>query len=428
MTWAILLLTVLVGAVARFYKLGDIPPGLYHDEAFNGIDALRVLGGERPVFFEANNGREPLFLYGIALVMSVLGRTPVAVRLTAAVLGTLLVPTTFLMARAMFGERVGLWSAWLIAVAPWAINLSRIGLRAISLPLVLAIAVWLWWAGRRKQGRLRWVWLSLSGVFFGLSLYTYTAARFIVVVAAMYALLHLWMGHARPHRPGEQTRAEIVQSLLVPAFAGVLVAVPFLLYLFTHWDMAITRPGQVSVFNPEINGGDLWGTLIRNVISAVGLFVYRGDFIPRHNVPFRPLFDPLLSVFFVLGVFFCLHKRDDACVLALIWTGVMLLPTILAEDCPHFLRAVGVLPAAAVFPALGLEWVRGRLASRGLVWPGYLGLAAVLLVSAVWGGIDYFVRHGANPELAHDFELAQVQEAIEINRFLGTGWQGEGIA
>ncbi len=40
---------------------------------------------------------------------------------------------------------------------------------------------------------------------------------------------------------------------------------------------------------------------------------------------------------------------------------VMLVPTILAEDCPHFLRAVGVLPVAAVYPALGLEWAHGRL-------------------------------------------------------------------
>lgn len=138
--------------------------------------------------------------------MSVLGRTPVAVRLTAALLGTLLVPATFLMARALFDERVGLWSAWLVAVAPWTINLSRIGLRAISLPLVQAIAVWLWWTGRRKQGRSRWLWLSLSGVFFGLSLYTYTAARFVFVVAVIYALLHLWMGHARPIGLKDRTR------------------------------------------------------------------------------------------------------------------------------------------------------------------------------------------------------------------------------
>lgn len=83
MTWAILTVTVLLGAAMRFYRLGTIPPGLYHDEAFNGMDAMRVLEGERPIFFEANNGREPFFLYCMALALSLLGRTPFAVRVMA---------------------------------------------------------------------------------------------------------------------------------------------------------------------------------------------------------------------------------------------------------------------------------------------------------------------------------------------------------
>ena len=111
MTWAILAVVVLVGAGMRFYRLGTLPRGLYHDEAFNGQDALGILDGERPVFFEANNGREPLFLYGMSLAMAVLGRTPFAVRVTAAVLGTLTIPATFLLVREWFGGRVGLWSA-----------------------------------------------------------------------------------------------------------------------------------------------------------------------------------------------------------------------------------------------------------------------------------------------------------------------------
>ena len=69
-------------------------------------------------------------------------------------------------------------------------------------------------------------------------------------------------------------------------------------------------------------------------------------------------------------------RENGAYALALIWTGVMLIPTILAEDCPHFLRAVGVLPVAALFPALGMEWLGKRLdafervpswASKGMV-------------------------------------------------------------
>ncbi|MBN1936428.1 MAG: glycosyltransferase family 39 protein [Anaerolineae bacterium] len=421
MTWAILLAVTLFGAMVRFYKLGQVPPGLYHDEAFNGLDAYRVLAGVRPIFFVANNGREPLFLYGIALSMAFLGRTPIAVRLVAAFLGTLLVPATFLMTRTLFNKWIGLWSAFLIAVLPWPVNLGRIGLRAIALPLVLALAVWVWWPareGRTPQCRAR---RALGGALFGLSLYTYTAARFIIVIVLIY-VLYQWLLDRKPLKA-------VFGPLVVPACAALLVAMPLLAYGVAHWDAFVLRPGQVSVLNTQVNGGDLWGTLAGNVLRAAGMFFVRGDFIPRHNVPLRPLFDPLLGLFFMAGVVWALvrARKDQAAGLASIWVAVMLLPTILAEDCPHFLRAVGVLPAAALFPAFGLEWGRTSLERRSRAWIGWLLVALVLLVSGVWSFADYFVRHGQNPELAYAFEADQVQEAVEINRFLGTGWQGEGI-
>ncbi len=417
-TWAVLVATVLLGAWLRFYRLGTWPPGLYHDEAYNGLDALRVLEGERPIFFEANNGREPFFLYSIALAVAVLGRTPYAVRLMAAVLGTLTIPATFLMARALFGERVGLWSAWLVAVAPWPINLSRVGLRAVSMPPLAALGVWLWWTGRsQKAGRRGWLFV-LGGALLGFSLYTYTAARLVPVAVALFALFQVLV------RSERRCRDEFLYLVL----AAVLVTSPLVAYGITHWDTFAGRPGQVSILSPEINHGNLLGMLSGNVLRAVGLFTFRGDSIPRHNVPLRPLFDPVISVFFVVGALLCLvgSRRGGAQALSLVWVGVMLIPTILAEDCPHFLRAVGVLPMAMVFPASGLEWTGYRLRKRMPPWAADLVIVVVLVASAAWGIRDYY-RHVSNPDLGYAFEAAQAQEAAEINRFLGTGWQGQGI-
>ncbi len=418
---AILFVIVLVGGALRIYKLGTVPLGLYHDEAFNGQDAWSVLAGNRPIFFEANNGREPLFLYVMALGMAAWGRTPFAVRFAASLLGTLTVPATFLMARAWFDEWVGLWSAALIAVAPWPINLSRIGLRAVSMPFVTAVACWLWWEGRRQQGRRRTLYLILGGACLGLSLYTYTAARFVPVAVIGFALFQVWVSKER------LDRSEWLYVLL-PA---VVAMVPLIGYGVTHWEAFAERAAQVSVWNPAIHHGDPAGLLARNIVRAAGLFAFRGDAIPRHNVPLRPLFDPVVSVFMLLGVLLSLGKARHGGVYALatIWTGTMLVPTILAEDCPHFLRAVGVLPVAAVYPALGLEWVRARLREAGRARLGYLVTGSVLVISAVWGTYDYFVRHaGDAQELGYYFEADQLREAIEINRFLGSGWQGEGIS
>ena len=48
---------LILAAALRFIRLDQLPPGLYHDEAYEGLDALRVLDGQTPIYFPANNGR-----------------------------------------------------------------------------------------------------------------------------------------------------------------------------------------------------------------------------------------------------------------------------------------------------------------------------------------------------------------------------------
>ena len=60
---AIALALTLLAAAPRLVALGSVPPGMHFDEAYNALDALKVIAGDRPMFFTGNFGREPLFLY-----------------------------------------------------------------------------------------------------------------------------------------------------------------------------------------------------------------------------------------------------------------------------------------------------------------------------------------------------------------------------
>ncbi|MCX6019330.1 MAG: hypothetical protein NTZ50_12675, partial [Chloroflexi bacterium] len=82
-----LLLIMLIGAALRLCHIGALPPGLYHDEAFYGLDAAGVLNGNLAIWFPANNGREGLFIYLLAASVAALGHTALALRLTAALIG-----------------------------------------------------------------------------------------------------------------------------------------------------------------------------------------------------------------------------------------------------------------------------------------------------------------------------------------------------
>jgi hypothetical protein len=96
----------------------------------------------------------------------------------------------------------------------------------------------------------------------------------------------------------------------------------------------------------------------------------------------------------------------------LIWTAVMLLPTLLATDAPHFLRAAGVLPMAMFFPALALEAVWTRI-PRGRAWA-----AASLALSLLFTTRDYFGRYLSQPETRYAFETAAADLSAQTNALL----------
>ena len=102
--WLVVLLLFGLALFLRTYRLETIPPGLFNDEAANGLDARAVLAGAHPIFFERNSGREPIFIYLQAAMMALMGQTPLALRLTAALIGALTIPATYWLVRELFAE------------------------------------------------------------------------------------------------------------------------------------------------------------------------------------------------------------------------------------------------------------------------------------------------------------------------------------
>lgn len=416
-------LTLLAGAF-RFPALGVAPPGLYHDEAYNGLDALGVLNGNLQIYFPANHGREPIYIYLVAISIGIFGATPFAVRLPAAIAGTLTILATYWMARQLWGRRIGLLAAAIMAVTLWPIHLSRIGFRAVLLPLFAAPGIGLtvraWRSGRRRD------WL-LAGALWGLSFYTYLAIRFVPLA---FVLLAVFLLLFRRIEAGPFLPQRLSNGALWATVGLALLLAPLAIYTLGNWEAVMGRPGGVSVFEPGINRGDLPGALAGNALEAMGMFFWQGDRIPRHNTPWRPVFDPLLAFAFAIGLVSMIRQARHriAAVFALVWVSVMLLPTILSEDTPHFLRAAGVLPMAAVFPALGLDWVVARIGNhRDTENTGNklraLRASVVILILALsaWWTVRDYVPYASNAETGYAFEAGAVELANEANRLSASG-------
>ncbi len=437
----------LIAAMLRLWRLDQVPPGLFHDEAFNGLDVLRVLAGWHPIYFPGNYGREPLYLYLVAGSVAVLGRAPGAIRIVSALLGTLTIPAAYLAARELFNRRIGLLTAVITAITLWHVALSRVGFRAISLPLISALAIWQGALAWRTDRARHWI---LAGALGGLTLYTYLAARLVPIALVLFAVWCFIVTRAGRARKEKEIEIEIEtgdrdregagrRRVWIGMLAALVVAAPLGVYALDHWDEMFLRAGQVSVFNPQISDGNPWRLLAQQALDTATMFVWRGDANPRHNVPGRAVFDPGMALMFILGVVVCVKRiivslgqsrvgDQGPYTLTLIWTCVMLLPSILADHAPSFLRAIGALPIVFIIPAIGLDAAWSWFDVRGRPGIGAAAVGALLSISLLATTLTYLGPYSTSRELHQAFDASPVEMAVDVNRWLGIGWQGQGLA
>lgn len=408
---AILLVAVVAWAVfVRFYNLDGMPPGLHPDEAANGIDIFSILekGNIQP-FYEANGGREGLFFMLQAISVAIFGNTIAALRYAPAVIGVLSVLAMYAWTRSWYGKWVGLVAAYIMATLPWAITFSRLGFRASMIMLMLPLTLWL--LTRAAQTK-RAGWAIAAGVSLGAGFYTYLAWRLIpiaLVIIGVYWLIRL-----------RKRVLEWLRPAAITAVATVVVLVPMGLYAVQNPEALMAR-SSVSIFNPDLNGGNLPATFAAVTGKMALMYNVSGDQNFRHNLGGEPQLNIFVGIVFLLGLLVCLvqiKRWRSVTLLALMFA--MLLPALLtAEGIPHALRAVGTLPVAVILAAVGTQ--RLLRTWRG-IFPlnpaaRQLGLGAILLLlglSGVHGYTQYHIAHANAPQTYDAFSEPAVEMAREL--------------
>ncbi|MCX6017954.1 MAG: hypothetical protein NTZ50_05515, partial [Chloroflexi bacterium] len=334
-------------------------------------------------------------------------------------------------------------AAAIIATTFWHVALSRVAFRAITLPLVLSITAALLFAALRARGRRRTALAFACGLTFGATFYTYASGQFIAPLFVLTGISLFVISRARVKANARAIAAACAGALLVLA--------PFLIWLSGHIDLYFARAGQVSVLNAAINGGDLAGTLLRNTLRVLGMFTFTGDRIWRHNDSLRPVFTDFIALAFLIGALALTMRTWKqrtapvaadalAAPFALVWLLIFLAPSALAEDAPHFLRAIGALPAACIVAAVGLEAALKWASRRGLlvglargplyrrVSPPALLATAALIVSGVRTYTDYFDVYAKRDVVAYWLEAQNTALAAEVTGAPGDVWLDQRLA
>jgi 4-amino-4-deoxy-L-arabinose transferase-like glycosyltransferase len=410
-TWLLLIMATAI--FMRFYRLGDVPPGMSGDELFNAIDAWRVGVEHWPIFFEGNNGREAFFLYLIAASLRLVGQTLFALRLPAALLGSGSVLLAYLIGQEQFNRRAGLLAAGLMAVSLWPIMHSRWGLRAVSLTFFTALTVYLIMRAWQNPNWRNWVG---AGLALGLTMYTYIPARlFPVVILAWFGWL-LW-----ERREQIETRWHFMALSLLTA---LIVYAPFGWYTWQYPDRVNQRlHTMTSALDLALDAGE-FEPLIQSTLSTLGMFSFAGDGEWRYHVSGKPVFDPITSLFFYAGLLICLwhifrrnHSEQPRSPfgLLLLWMGAMLVPDAVLDSSPSFLRSAGAIVPVYLITAVGLDRAATSIAKRWPSWEQpYMPLFAVLGLSLILANTwhNYFtvwiqhsevryVYHGGMAKIGH---------------------------
>jgi 4-amino-4-deoxy-L-arabinose transferase-like glycosyltransferase len=381
--WILIGLILCQATMFRLYRLDSVPPGLTHDEANNAHDAASVMQGARPFYFPVAQGKEPLYPYSVALTMAIIGPTPLAMRLTSAFWGILVVVLTYAWTRRAFGHSTALWTAAGLALSFWGVSTSRMGLRAIMLPALFTAALLVSRLAETKPPSRAGS--MVAGSLLGLTFYTYLAARVMLAVPLLFGLYLFSIKRDR----WRQCWPSWIGMLVVTT----VVAAPLFLYLRTH-PAAEIRVGQLDQPLRDLMSGNP-GPLMKNVFQTLAGLSFRGDGFVPYNIPGRPILDPLMSLLFYVGLTIALWRwRDPAHALALLWLAVGSFPALATGVEAANLRAIGAQPVLFLFPALTLERLRSvrtprlRILNRVSYLVGVLALTLVACLTVR----DYFIR------------------------------------
>jgi 4-amino-4-deoxy-L-arabinose transferase-like glycosyltransferase len=383
---------IVLSAFLRFWHIPDAPPGLYHDEAINGANALEALHtGTYKLFYPENNGREGLYINMLALSLALFGNEPWAIRIVSALFGTLTALGLYFLTRELFYDThnqrsifrfqgwkwsqwkpaienhtaVALLSAFFIASSFWHIMFSRIGFRGILAPFFLVWSFYFLYrtlrAIREQADEKRIVAFAvIGGIFFGLGFHTYIPYR-LAPLLLIPPFLSGWRFYKT--KAGNSACAPCMLALFL--FAAFVAAAPMGYYFLQNPADFAGRSAQISAFATE----HPLTVIGKNTAQTIGMFFWNGDYNWRHNVAGKPLLWWPVGMAFLIGILQALRKRGSAELFLLLWLAVMALPAIVSsEGIPHALRTIGMIPPVMILSAAGFLWLVDLTQTRINKW------------------------------------------------------------
>lgn len=382
----------------RIYRVTTDPPSLNWDEVSIGYNAYSVLktgrdewGVKFPLDFKSyGEYKLPVQIYASIPGIALFGLNELGVRITPVVYGTLTVLLLYFLAKEIFGSfKVGLLSAFLLAISPWHIQLTRASFES-SFSVLWVVAGSLLFVKGFKNKKY-WLW---SIIPFIISIYTYNAAR-VFTPLFIFTLFLIY-------------RKEILKNLKIFVIgAAILIAsmVPILVFFLSGQATArlklvsITDDlGFVQRINKARGNTHLPAPLPKLIHNKVTHFTY--VFIGNYLTHFTPDFlfingaghkqqhvqgiGELYAVqapFIILGIYFLFRTKNRWRWLITSWLLLAFIPvSITVDSISNALRTVLATIPYQILTAFGFWEIYRLVGRRKLVKVSLVVITTILLL------------------------------------------------
>lgn len=366
-----------IASVLRLYRLSDFPVGFHIDEASLGYNAYSLLltgkddnGNRLPLYIDIFGDNRPSGYHYLAIIpVKFFGLSEFSTRLPGAFFGIISIFAIYLLSNAVFKNRiVALLSAFLLAISPWHVVLSRASAETIVslFFILLGFALILISRERKSFNFLLLGSLSLMASFF----FYHTPRVFVPLLLVSFAIVS----------SGLYTNKKYFKKFLLSVFLVGLIS--FLLVFVVKGGAG--RFSQVNIFgHPEtklvmeeeiredgVSGFSPYVTRISHnkVTSYSRTFVsnYLEYFNPNflfingglpiwYKVPNLGLLYIIELPFILIGLFFLLTKRENFYRLLLLWIIIAPITAALTtDDVPSIQRAIVLFPILEIAAAFGI--------------------------------------------------------------------------
>jgi 4-amino-4-deoxy-L-arabinose transferase-like glycosyltransferase len=404
----LLVVVLLLGAAAlRLWQLTTLPPGLSSGEIVDVRIVETAREGSIEVFYDlGSEGREGLYHVLVALVTSLIGDGMFGYRLFSVWMGLLALALVYAVGARLFGPVAGLGALALLAFSLWPVLLSRQITRETLLPLlVTAVLLYLTMAlpvYRRKRRRGdHTTGAAALGLTLGLGLYIHPTGLLIAIFSMVFIVYMILVVREMSRR-----RLSYISFTLLMT---IIISMPYLI-------SSLRRPQLAGL---ERLTGESGTHYLQSIVNGLGGIVTSGDPSPLHNLPERPLFDPISVGFIVVGLAAAvIHWRQPRYALLLTATVILSPVFLLAASAPNLIHYAVALPLLALLFGIGLRAVWTRLPDYGQPLAA-IGLVALLVFNISWTGRDLFGEWAGLPEVRAAFNARLGELATYIDRTAG---------